>query len=232
MPGLLEQIAERERQKFFWRLDAQWGKGYKYHLMRVTPDRMPNPAKVTAPPRLVDYSVLVAGLNKKNPKQREVVFTSCYWEQCLRFAERNFPNKRVWYRGNAEPNGSKYIGCDITALVAEFKLGCQNQTVVKRAWEVQPHKTYRSTRLLGIEPSLPEPEPIAPVLSPDRPIVQKLVADAIPQRTVAAVSAQLSFDFIEHVMLRFRSSRVWPRVSFDSPIPIAPLVGVQMRLGI
>lgn len=44
------------------------------------------------------------------------------------------------------------------------------------------------------------------------------------------VSAQLEFSFVATPRLLFRSDWQWPRVSFDMPVPIPALVGVQMRL--
>jgi hypothetical protein len=73
----------------------------------------------------------------------------------------------------------------IADLVAEFFAGCDNQTLVKRAWLPAKPKVYRSTKLMGVKPS-PIDLTDSLVPSPDRPVVKQLIAEAKPQQAKPA----------------------------------------------
>lgn len=150
MANLLSVIARKEREKFFWRLDAEWGKGLK----RVTShnDRSPDFRHVTRPPKLTQYRV----------DYREDRFSD--WQNLW---STEWPELAHAYLGTLKAEGFKarvssrepamlsanQSAC-IADLVATFFAGCENQTVVKRAATPIKAKVYRSIRLMqGVKPA-------------------------------------------------------------------------------
>ncbi len=155
MANLLSVIARRERERFFWRLDAEWGKGLR---QKTKSDRCPDFRVVGRPPKMTQYQV-----DYRNDRfsdweklwSTEWVELAEAYKDTLRaegFKARVYSREPMVLSANQSAN--------ITQLVAAFFQGCQAQTLIRRAATPIRAKVYRSTRLMGlqaqpIEPSLP-----------------------------------------------------------------------------
>ena len=182
MASLLSTLARKERERFFWRLDAEWGKGFKRGI-QTHPDRSRDPRVVSRPPQMTQYAVDYKADRSAN---WETLWQTEFPELATAYAETL---KADGYRARVSSREPISLSANQSALIADlvtaFRAGCENQTLVKRAWEVKKAKVYRSTRLLGIKPA-PIDLSDSLVPSPDRPIVKQLVAEAKPQQAKPA----------------------------------------------
>lgn len=191
MANLLSVLARKEREEFFLRLDSEWGRGCEY---RTKSDRCPNPFVVTAPRTdLQDYIVRLYNIVKIDGEyyERQGSTEDIWRTQWRELAEAYVGTlKADGFKARVKAHNptplSKNQAADIASLIATFRLGCQNQTVVRRANEVQKPKVYRSLKLMGIKPEpvipsfvpapkerKPEPIPVAPN-GAQLPIAQQL----------------------------------------------------------
>lgn len=148
MAKLLDTLARKSREKFFARLDLEWGRGFQY---RTKSDRCPNPFQVTAPRNdIPEYQVCLYGYYA----DYEVIWSSVWRELAEAYVgtlrAEGFKARVI---ARDMPVLSKNQSANIALLVAEYREGCQNQTIVKRAADLRNAKVYRSTRWLPKPPS-------------------------------------------------------------------------------
>lgn len=171
---LLGILARKERDRFFWRLDAQWGKGLR---QRTSSDRSPDFRVATRPPKLTQYVV-----SKRVSRQANWVRVwSTEWvELAYSYAATLKAEEKVKTKVTSqEPvTLSANQSAMIEDIIAEYRAGGQNQTLVKRLTIVKP-KVYRSLRLMTVKPApIDLTDQLEP--SPDRPSAVGLVTMDLP----------------------------------------------------
>lgn len=146
MANLLQSLARKERDRFFARLDLEWGRGIQF---RTHPDRSPNVHNVTAPRNDIGkWAVSMHGETLWMTEWRELA-------EAYAATLREETDNRVQVRARVQVPLSQNQSANIAALVATFRAGCQNQTVVKRRADPVEPKVYRSPRLMPqYEPAL------------------------------------------------------------------------------
>lgn len=149
MANLLKVLDRKARERFFYRLDAEWGSGMRY---RTKSDRSPCVFNVTAPRtdletyRVMLYSEYGTSEQIWSTEWRELA--EAYSNTCR---ADGFKTRVV---ARTMPVLSKNSAAQIALLVAEYRAGCQNQTVVKRAMAPVKPKVFRSLRLMQVKPEV------------------------------------------------------------------------------
>lgn len=190
--NLLKVLDRKARERFFYRLDAEWGSGMKY---RTKSDRSPCVFNVTAPRTdLETYRVMLFtqyGQSEQlwSTEWRELAEANAIAARFDPELKKRFPNgvkTRVVAR--AMPVLSKNSAAQIALLVAEYRAGCENQTVIKRALEPVKPKVFRSLRLMQVKPEVVIPA--APVR--DYGAKEHVAASVAPSNAQLPIAYQLT----------------------------------------
>lgn len=147
--NLLKVLDRKARERFFYRLDAEWGAGMKY---RTKSDRSPCVFNVTAPRTdLETYRVMLF----TSYGQSEQLWSTEWRELAEAYSgtcrAEGFKTRVV---ARAMPVLSKNSAAQIALLVAEYRAGCENQTVIKSALTPVKPKVFRSLRLMQVKPEV------------------------------------------------------------------------------
>ena len=181
--NLLKVLDRKAREQFFYRLDAEWGKGFQY---RTKSDRCPNPFQVTAPRNdLETYRVMLYheyGSSEQLWATEWRELAEAYSGTCR---ADGFKTRVV---ARAMPVLSKNSSAKIELLVAEYRAGCENQTVVKRAMAPVKPKVFRSLRLMQVKPEVVIP----PAPARDYGAKERVSAPPAPSDAQLPIAYQLT----------------------------------------
>lgn len=181
--NLLKVLDRKARERFFYRLDAEWGAGMKY---RTKSDRSPCVFNVTAPRTdLETYRVMLIG----EYAQCEELWSTEWRELAEAYVGTlRADGFKAKVLARAMPVLSKNSAAQIALLVAEYRAGCENQTVVKRTLEPVKPKVFRSLRLMQVKPEVVIPA--APVR--DYGAKEHVAASVAPSNAQLPIAYQLT----------------------------------------